>query len=58
MVETDEAILIDVELPGVKREDVHLEVGIRSSTLLGNGALRHSDKDAIITIWNRTMIKG
>jgi len=27
MVETDEAILIDVELSGVKREDVHLEVG-------------------------------
>ena len=26
MVETDEAILIDVELPGVKREDVRLEV--------------------------------
>jgi HSP20 family protein len=27
MVETNEAILIDVELPGVKREDVRLEVG-------------------------------
>ena len=27
MVETDAAILIDVELPGVKREDVRLEVG-------------------------------
>ncbi|MDH3601686.1 MAG: Hsp20/alpha crystallin family protein [Candidatus Tectomicrobia bacterium] len=27
MVETDEAVLIDVELPGVKREDVRLEVG-------------------------------
>ena len=26
MVETDEAILVDVELPGVQREDVHLEV--------------------------------
>jgi len=26
MVETDEAIVVDVELPGVKREDVHLEV--------------------------------
>jgi HSP20 family protein len=27
MVETDEAILIEVELPGVHREDVRLEVG-------------------------------
>jgi len=26
MVETDEAIVVDVELPGVKREDVRLEV--------------------------------
>jgi HSP20 family protein len=26
MVETDEAIVVDVELPGVKPEDVHLEV--------------------------------
>lgn len=26
MVETDEAIVVDVELPGVKHEDVHLEV--------------------------------
>ena len=26
MVETDDAILVDVELPGVKREDVRLEV--------------------------------
>jgi HSP20 family protein len=26
MVETDEAIIVDIELPGVQREDVRLEV--------------------------------
>jgi HSP20 family protein len=41
--ETDEAIELRAELPGMKKEDLHIEVGDSTLTLSGERKLEHED---------------